>query len=273
MSHTDHSQLFKALARMLRPLARLLLKRGNSYGVFAEAAKLAFVEAAQQDLALPGRKPTVSRISTLTGLSRKEVQHLLGLETIGQIQAQHKLSRAARVISGWITDKRFCTKQHQPRPLPFEGDANSFTLLVRDYSGDIPPRTIADELTRLGAIAINDKGEMQLLQKAYIPSANTDEQFDLLAEDVADLITTITHNLEQPSPADKRFQRKVYYNNVPIEHLAELRQFIADTAQHCLETINRKLAKYDRDNNPKLRGSGRTKLGLEMHLIEEQLHE
>lgn len=270
MSHVDHSHLFKALVHMLRPLAKLMLKRGNSYGVFAEAAKLAFIEAAQHDLALPVRKQTVSRISTLTGLSRKEVQHLLNQETTGINPPQHKLSRAARVISGWITDSRFSNKQHQPLPLPFEGNTISFTQLVRDYSGDIPPRTIADELTRLGAVMVNEKGEFQLLQKAYIPTENTDEQFDLLAEDVSDLLNTITHNFEQPDASTKRFQRKVYYNNIPIEHIEELHRYIANTAQTCLETINRKLLSYDRDNNPEITGTGRAKIGLEMHIIEEK---
>jgi hypothetical protein len=271
MSHLDHSHLFLALLHLLRPLSRLLLKRGVSYGVFAEAAKLAFVEAAQHDLALPGRKQTTSRISTMTGLSRKEVLHLLTKERTGIIEAQHKLSRTARVIGGWIADSRFTNKKHQPLLLPFEGAQPNFSELVRDYSGDIPPRTIADELSRLGAVTVTEKGELQLLQKAYIPQTGSDEQFEILAEDVSDLVNTIAHNLEQADPAQRRFQRKVFYNNVPIEYVDELRLFIATNGQQCLETINRKLAKYDRDNNAKLRGTQRMKIGLEMHAIEEKL--
>lgn len=271
MSHLDHSHLFQALVLMLRPLARLLLKRGVSYGVFVEAAKLAFVEAAQHDLAVPGRKQTTSLISTMTGLSRKEVQHLLTDERTGVIEVQHKLSRTARVISGWIADARFINKKKQPLPLPFEGGSPNFSELVRDYSGDIPPRTIADELARLGAVIVTDKGDLQLQLKAYIPQTGSDEQFEILAEDVADLVKTISHNLEQTEPNQRRFQRKVFYNNVPIEYVEELRKFIATHGQQCLETINRKLAKYDRDNKAKLPGTQRMKIGLEMHAIEEKL--
>ncbi len=271
MSHLDHGHLFHALVRMLRPLARLLLKRGTSYGVFVEAAKIAFVEAAQHDLAIPGRKQTTSRISTMTGLSRKEVQHLLTQEQTGIIETQHKLSRTARVIGGWIADPRFTNNKNQPLPLPFEGAQPDFTELVRNYSGDITARTIADELSRLGAISMTDEGKLQLLKQAYIPQTGSDEQFELLAEDVADLLMTISHNLEQADPEQRHFQRKVFYNNIPIEYVDELRRFIADNAQQCLETINRKLAKYDRDNNAKLRGTQRMKIGLEIHAIEEKI--
>lgn len=256
---------------MLRPLARLLLKRGLSYGVFSEATKLAFVEAALHDLALPGKKPTASRISTLTGLSRKQVSWLLNLETTGVVDAQHKLNRAARVIGGWISDRRFTDKNQQPLSLAFDGVANSFSTLVRDYSGDIPPRTIADELTRLGAIALTTQGELQLLRAAYIPAAGSDEQINFLADDVADLLNTITHNIEHTDPQHKRFQRKVFYNNIPVEVMEELRQYIAAQGQQCLETINRKLAHYDRDNHPAVRGTKRIKVGLAIHAIEEPL--
>ncbi len=264
-------QLHHYLSYLLRPLARVLLRRGMGYGEFAEAAKTAFVEAAQFDLAIPGRKQTTSRVSTITGLSRKEVHRLLNQDDQQQFDSLHKLNRAARVISGWSSDERFVDEKGQPRELMFEGDGNDFALLVKEYSGDITARTIADELTRTGAIAQDSEGRLRLIKQAYIPDADSVEQFKLLSESIAELTQTIEHNIIHKD--DKFFQRKVFYDNIPAENVAELKEQINQKAQSCLEEINQILVQYDRDHTS---SSGQTnteqvKLGLAMHYFEETL--
>src|SRR6516225_1639212 len=57
-----------ALARLLRPLVRLMLKHSFSYSAFEAVAKRVYAECAMEDFALPGRKPSVSRAAILTGL-------------------------------------------------------------------------------------------------------------------------------------------------------------------------------------------------------------
>ncbi len=267
------TQIYQYIRFMLRPLARILLRRGMGYGEFAEAAKAAFVDAAQIDLAIPGRKQTTSRISTITGLSRKEVHRLLNQNEAEQIEALHKLNRAARVISGWVSDPRFLDPNGQPVSLNFEEGSPNFSQLVKDYSGDITARTIADELSRTGAIEQDSEGQLRLVKQAYIPDAGSVEQFKLLSENLAELMNTIEHNIENED--DKYFQRKVYYDNIPVESVAELRQLINDRAQQCLEDINKVLAKHDRDHNPDTEQQAqhenkRMKLGLALHYIQEE---
>jgi hypothetical protein len=267
-SDRQNIRIYQYIRLMLRPLARVMLKRGIGYGEFAEAAKAAFVDAAQIDLAIPGRKQTTSRISTITGLSRKEVHRLLNQDEAEQVEALHKLNRAARVISGWLSDPRFVDAQGQPSPLSFEEGDVSFTLLVKDYSGDITPRTIADELSRTGAIEQDSEGKLHLVKQAYIPDSGSIEQFKLLSENLAELTSTIEHNIEHEQ--DKYFQRKVYYDNIPVESVNELKQVISDKAQKCLEEINSILVQHDRDHHPEKAGTKRMKLGLAMHYIQEE---
>ena len=279
LSDTETStQVYQYIRLMLRPLARILLRRGVGYGEFAEAAKAAFVDAAQLDLAIPGRKQTTSRVSTITGLSRKEVHRLLNQNEAEQVEALHKLNRAARVISGWVSDARFVDPKGQPISLNFEDGELSFSQLVKDYSGDITARTIADELTRTGAIEQDSDGKLRLVKQAYIPDAGSVEQFKLLSENLAELMSTIEHNIEHED--DKYFQRKVYYDNIPVESVNELRQLISERAQQCLEDINQVIAKHDRDLNPitdkpkadkdKTIEATRMKIGLGMHYIQDE---
>ena len=72
-----HLAVNAALMRLLRPLVRLLLRYHVPFSAFEELAKHAYVQAAMDDFALPGRKPTISRASIRTGLTRKDVQRLV----------------------------------------------------------------------------------------------------------------------------------------------------------------------------------------------------
>ncbi|HEY6072929.1 MAG TPA: DUF6502 family protein, partial [Anaerolineales bacterium] len=65
--------LSAAITSLLRPLVRILLRNGIPYGAFADLSKRVYVEIATQEFAIAGRKQSKSRVSILTGLSRKEV--------------------------------------------------------------------------------------------------------------------------------------------------------------------------------------------------------
>ena len=71
--------LFAALLKLLRPLVRILLRNGVSHRTFAEIAKWGYVDVAHQEFGLEGRKQSISRVSVLTGLSRKEVMRVRNL--------------------------------------------------------------------------------------------------------------------------------------------------------------------------------------------------
>ena len=68
--------LFAAILRLLRPLVRILLRNGVSYSTFADYAKWVYVDVASKEFGIRGRKQSTSRVSVLTGLSRKEVMRV-----------------------------------------------------------------------------------------------------------------------------------------------------------------------------------------------------
>lgn len=262
--------LLRSLAAILRPLVRVLLRNGISYGSFAELGKRLFVEVAEQDTALPGRKQTTSRISTLTGLTRKEVTRIKSEAGMDLVQNLEQYNRAARVISGWLRDTEFHNSRGQPANLPLEGEA-SFTQLVQRYSGDIPVRAITDELERVGAIEIKNN-RVHLRNRAYLPGSDADEMLKILGTDVADLINTIDHNITREE-APAFFQRKVSYNNIPGESLEAIRTQLAEQAQSSLEKMNSVLSRHDRDANPDVEGSGRIRSGVGIYYFEESQDE
>jgi hypothetical protein len=258
----------EATLRILRALARVLLRHGVSFQAFSDLAKQAYVDVARDEFALPRRKPSVSRISVLTGLTRKDVQRLLAVSSSTDGKASERHNRAARVIAGWVRDHDFNDADGEPRALPFDGP-DGFGDLVRRYSGDVTPRAVLDELERVGTVERGEDGRIRLLARVYIPRRSDLAKLRILGTDVALLIGTIEHNLLEPE--QPMFQRKVMYDNLPAEALVELRPLVARHGQELIERLDAWLARHDRDTNPGAEGSGRMSAGVGIFYFERDL--
>ena len=268
---TKYSQVVSvAIGRILRPLFRVLLRNGLSFNAFVDIAKHLYVEVAMREFGIEGKRPTISRASILSGLSRKEIQRVLNQRLVSDDEPLERYNRAARVIAGWVRDPDFLDRDKNPKALaPAEGTA-SFAELVRRYSGDVPVRAMFDELQRVEAIEQLADGAIHLLARAYVPRSSELDKLEILGTDVADLITTIDHNLRDGN-TDPLFQRKVMYDNLPAEALPEFRSLSGVQAQALLERLDQWLVEQDRDTNPQIKGTGRVRAGIGIYYFEEQL--
>lgn len=264
--------LTAALIRLLRPVVRILMRYGMPYDGFAELAKRTYIDVAQHDYAIEGRKQSISRISTLTGIYRREVSRLLELPPLDDSEVMQRHNRAARVIGGWLQDRHYIDANRKPLPLPLDGDEPSFSHLVRKYSGDIPVRAILDELVRVGSVEQRDDGMIHLLHRAYVPKSGEADMLSIFGSDVADLVKTIDHNLTATRD-DSRLQLKVQYDNLPREAVEEFRQLSGERGRALLEEFNAWLAQRDRDANPQTGGTGRIRAGLAIYYFEENISE
>lgn len=249
MKNSDTQPLHRALYRILRPLARLLLRNGIPFGEFSDLVKRAYVEAALEDFSDGRKKPTDSRAAVMTGLTRKEVKRhreILAGEP-ASATASHA-NRASRVVSGWVHDVAFQGGNGEPAMLAFDG-ALSFSELVKRYSGDMPPRAVLDELLRVGVVATDDaSGKLVLKQRAYVPVGDSEEMLQIFGEDVSDLIVTMDHNLVSgESGSQPLFQRTLTYSNIPPEIMARWRKHAAAQSQLLLEQLDQWLGPHDRD--------------------------
>lgn len=232
-----------ALLRLLRPLVRLMLRHGVPFAAFADLAKRTYVEVAMKDFALAGRRPSISRASILTGLTRKEVQRLVAGDDAQREMPAERHNRAVRVLTAWVRDPDFLQADGSPRPLPPDGDAG-FAALARRHSGDMPARAVLDELLRIGAVRQFDDGLIQPVARGYVPQGSPADKLHMLGTDVADLIGTIDHNIERGA-SEPRFQRKVMYDGIPVDALPAFRRWSATFAQALLEKLDRWLAARD----------------------------
>ena len=268
MNDTHLKPLYSATLRLLRPLIRILLRNGVSFGTFSDLAKWVFIDVATKEFAIEGRKQSDSRVSVITGLSRREVMRVRQLPKPDVTLSAEKHNRAARVLAAWRREKPFLDAEGNPAALPMEGPGPTFSELVNRFSGNVPPRAILDELTRVGAVEALDDGRLCLRARAYIPKSTDAGRFHLLGIDVTHLISTIDHNLN-PGSSGPLFQRKVSYDNLPAEVLPEFRKQFAGKAQTLLEKADQWLSERDRDATPAVEGTGRHRAGFGIFFFEE----
>jgi hypothetical protein len=237
---------------------------------FYDLVKQAYVLVARHEFGINGKEATISRVAILTGLTRKEVQTLLDRPVDREDKYGEEYNRAARVITGWLRDPDFGDDNGHPLSLRMAGKRLSFRSLVKRYSGDIPAPTMLEELLRVGAVKRLRDGRIGLIVRGYIPQKGTDQRLAILGQDAADLIATIDYNLHS-NQSRPRIQRKVMYDNVPIEAAEEFQAIAQARAQEMLEGLDRWLSHRDRDVNPTAKGKGRVRVGLGVYHFEEWL--
>ncbi len=258
--------LRSAIWRLLTPLVKILLRHGVPYQVFADEAKKVFLDVADAEFALSGRKQSSARVAIITGMSRKEISRMRKKDLDDEQATRDSHNRSARVISAWVGNPEFQAAPGKPMDLPIDGASPSFTDLVRKHSGDMLVRAMLDELVRVGAVEVVDR-HVRLINRAYIPANSEVEKLRILGTDVAALIDTINHNLQ--SRDAPLFQRKVYYDNLPEDALQELRALSRQHGQQLIELMDRLMQAYDRDVNPQIQGEGRCMAGIGVYYFEK----
>jgi hypothetical protein len=212
--------LHDAFRTVLEPLARLAVANGVPYAALAELLKQAFVQAAVQ--AHPGGLPhrKVSRISTTTGINRREVNRLLQTATGGAPQRQRSL--ASEVFAHWRTQAAYRDAEGHPLVLPRHGPAPSFESLAQTVTRDVHPRSLLDELCRLGQARWDPQSdEVRLLREVYVPEGDQVRLLGLLGANVGDHLRAAVHNVLRDDGL--HFEQAVYADGLSAASIESVR--------------------------------------------------
>ena len=204
----DHEVLLDALRQVMAPLARLAVARGLTHASAEEALKQAFVHAARDEQLALGQAPhrLVSRISTVTGINRREVTRLVQAADAGPSVPDASL--ASQVFTRWLSDRTLRVRG-KPRPLPRQGDAPSFEALARSVTQDVHPRSLLDELCRLQLARWDvEKDVVTLIQDGFTPRGDWQRMMGYLGSNVGDHMQAAVDNvLAEQSP---HFEQSVF---------------------------------------------------------------
>ncbi len=220
----EHPALLAAAQALMGPLARLLVARGVPYAHAEETLKAAMVQAARE--AHPGGLPhrLVSRIATTTGINRREVTRLTRIE---DAPAEPQRSVAANTFMRWRTNPAFLDARGQPLTLARQGDAPSFESLARGVTQDVHPRSLLDELLRLGLARHDAEADtVTLILDAFVPSTDRARMLEFLAHNVGDHLSAAVANVVGPAP--RHLERAVFADGLSPRAIAAAEAWMAD---------------------------------------------
>jgi len=251
-----------------------------TYREFADISKSAFVEVAGEEYGIKGRPTNVSRVSLLTGISRKEVKRQRELLENQEVVQAGKTTDATRVLSGWHQDIDFLDDQGMPRDLlldrdgldgdGLDGDGATFTELCARYAGDIAVTTMLKELKRVEAVAEASSGRLKAIRRYYMPTQFDPQWVTNAGSIYEDLGHNINHNLVADENHPSRFLGRATDNSIDAAAIPEFRAFVEKHGQPFLELIDDWLTQHraSSDDDGKDNNSRRVRLGLGMFLIQ-----
>ena len=258
-----NAALQAALARLLAPLARLVVARGLPFAVVDEMLRSAVVnEAHAAHPGLPEHR-RASRVSASTGLNRREVNRLLAAraEASGAPAAPTR-SPAAAVFAHWRAVEAYRTPEGAPRVLPRIGPAPSFETLAQEVTRDVHPRTLLEELLRLD-LAAHDMGHdtVALTREAFVPRGDTQRMTQWMGANVGDHLDAAVANLLGSDPA--HFEQAIAAGNLSAESVAEVRPLLQAHWQRLTDELVPLLeALIERDAGRGTPAPHRVRLGL-----------
>ncbi|MEX8501501.1 MAG: DUF6502 family protein [Leptothrix ochracea] len=191
---------------VIQPLVSWLLRNGVHHGALAQALKGVFLTQARAELEQRGSKVTDSALSVLSGVHRKDVRLF---SQAAPTAAAHAPTPAAMLFTRWITDAGYrgvapdsLSRTVPLSRLPRHGPPPSFEALARDVSSDVHPRTLLEELQRLGFVRVEDE-DVLLETDRFISQPGDTNAARTLAVNAADHLAAAVHNLT--APVDERF--------------------------------------------------------------------
>jgi hypothetical protein len=265
--------LLRAVAAVLRPLVRRLFAQGIRYGRVEARLRELFVEIAEEELRKVGQAPTASAVSLLAGINRKALRRMRSNEPTRGIRASASFHRnaAASLIGLWLADETTTDRQGRPIALPYQaGRGPSFESLARTVTSDVAPGSLLKDLVRSGAVRTTEDEHVVLLADSYGPTAGQPEKLEMLAEDPVELLDTMLHNIF--AAGDERLlQRKVFFDNIGSHGAAAARRDMRRAGERFLKEVARRLAKYDRDRNPRAPSGERRYAGVGVYYFESPM--
>jgi len=223
-----------------------------------------FVEVAETEFAIDGQPPTVSRISVLTGVHRKDVRAILTARSTNAAGGRERVTVMTSVIGRWLADPETTHSNGMPRALPRQSaEGPSFEGLARAVSTDVRPRTVLDELVRQKIVRIDPETDLLHLDaEAFVGPADTQQKVHFFSQNVGDHIAAATENLLAEGGASPYMERAVYYNRLTPGSVDEIEASARAEGTELLVALNRMAYSRQRDDMDDAGATERFRFGV-----------
>lgn len=231
-----------AALRLLEPLLPLLLREGVTYPRLSNALKKALLEAAPGVLQDSSIRINDSSVSTLTGIHRKDVREW---RSAGRPRPHAKTFGAVMdVFTRWSTDPAYCDAKGRPVVLDRKGGPGTFEALAASVSNDVHPRTVLQELVRLGVAEFvagaseDDDDRIRLCADAFVPKDGAAEMLQLLSDNVGDHLAAAVGNVLGSAPP--MLEQSIFADNLRPQSVEQMNALARKVWQGAFREIVRK---------------------------------
>lgn len=254
--------LQRALERLMSEIARLCLAHGMAFADAEEMLKRAYVNAARAALHPGSGTRDISRVSTATGLNRREVTRISN--EAGAPPAPRR-SPATQVFTRWVGSPLLRGEGGEVRSLKRQGPAPSFEALAQSVTRDVHPRSLLDELCRLGLASLDESTDtVRLLRDSFVPGDDQARMLDFLGSNVGDHLATAVTNVLGKEAA--QLEQAIFADELSDESLAAVRKLVAEQWKTLLGALVPRLqALIDADRDAGRRAHKRIRIGLYSH--------
>lgn len=248
----DRSILLDCVRRLVGALARFCLRHALKVQEVEACFREEFMAAAKRVIEERGEEVSLSRLSVMTGLTRREVQRIKN----SPLKADATPGLITKVIGHWQSDRRFVDKERAPRVLTFGSEESDFNKLVTQVSKDLNPAAVLFELERVKAVERTDAG-LKLAVQIYRPRGDVETGFSVLKQDIEDLIGCVEENVFQ-RPDIGALHLRTVYDRVRPEAATELKSWLLKEGNALHARAREKLSQFDQDVNPDPSFTGKT---------------
>lgn len=190
---TEQEALVATLPQLLEPLACLCLAKGVSIQAFEESVRRAYVQAAADRCLGMNPDRLTSRISTMTGLTRREV---------GRIQTSQAPARpvtrslAIDVLTYWASQPEYVNGEGMPIPIARSGPAPSFDALASSVTRDVHPKSMLVDMQRLGLVRYDEiQDQVGLVDAIFVPNTDWPRMMGFFGANVGDHLRAAVDNV------------------------------------------------------------------------------
>ncbi len=270
------SPFLRVLRGLLRPLVKAMIAQGVTVPAVYRLLKEVYVEVAEREFALEGKRPTDSRISVLTGVHRKDVRAIREAGTLEPGGTQRRVTAIASVIGRWLADPETVDAEGRPRALPRQAESAdgppSFDALVASVSKDVRPRTVLDELLRQKLVALDPETDVvRLRPEAFLGPGDAEQKIVFFAQNVGDHIAAATENLLAEDEAAPFLERAVFYNRLKPGSVDTIEQEARGAASEMLTRLNRAAFARQATDRDTAEATERFRFGIYFYRAQERL--
>lgn len=231
--NSNEGGLLRLLARLLQPVARLCLAHGITFATVKEILKRAFVQEAGGLQSEAPDHGMVSRISTATGINRREVTRLTRDNPPIAVTRQ---PRTAELLARWLTDPSLRDDRGMLCPLPRTGEGRSFEALAQLVTRDVHPRSLLDELIRLGMVQYDEEQDQVALSCGdFVPKADLQQMLAFLSDNVGDHLEAAVENVATGN--GRHLEQAIFADELSPESIRALQPRIIERWQALREEM------------------------------------